>query len=153
MSTSRFSKRFKSMFARRTGPERVFMYVTGGLFMVFFFALVFGFLIKWLWNVTMPGIFSLPAISYWQAIGLFILAKFIFGFGSSHGPRAHHKKHRHHGEKSGWGRDQEVSAEADSLSDLADDESFKKYWDEEGRQAYEAFVASRQPNPNGVPQE
>ena len=32
---------------------------------------------KWLWNVTVPGIFSFPAISYFQAFGLLALTMII----------------------------------------------------------------------------
>lgn len=44
-------------------------------------AILFGFIIMWLWNYVMPPIFDLPIITYWQAVGLFILAKLFFGFG------------------------------------------------------------------------
>ena len=38
-----------------------------------------------LWNALMPSIFNLPAISFWQALGLLILSRLLFGrFG---GPR------------------------------------------------------------------
>ena len=31
-----------------------------------------------LWNAIMPDIFSLPAIGYWKAMGLFILCNILF---------------------------------------------------------------------------
>jgi hypothetical protein len=37
-----------------------------------------------LWNWLLPEIFDLPAISYWQAAGLLLLSKLIFGFGRGH---------------------------------------------------------------------
>jgi Ca2+/H+ antiporter, TMEM165/GDT1 family len=40
---------------------------------------VFGFAVKLLWNWLMPGIFGLHTISFWQALGLFILGKILFG--------------------------------------------------------------------------
>ena len=62
---------------------------------VVLFGIVFigvgGLLITVLWNVLMPQIFGLPAIGFWQALGLFLLSRILFGrFGPLHrwgGPR------------------------------------------------------------------
>jgi len=43
------------------------------------FALAFGWFVMLLWNWLMPAIFGLGAITYWQAFGLVVLAKLIFG--------------------------------------------------------------------------
>jgi hypothetical protein len=32
-----------------------------------------------LWNVLMPAILGLPAISFWQALGLLLLSRLLFG--------------------------------------------------------------------------
>ena len=37
------------------------------------------FLVMGLWNVLMPGIFAVRAISFWQALGLLVLCKVLFG--------------------------------------------------------------------------
>lgn len=37
-----------------------------------------------LWNWLMPVIFGLTAINFWQALGLFALARILFGFGRGH---------------------------------------------------------------------
>lgn len=36
-------------------------------------------LIMLLWNSLLPGIFNLPRIGYWQAMGLFVLSRILFG--------------------------------------------------------------------------
>lgn len=58
---------------------------------------LFSLITMLLWNALMPQIFHLPVITYWQAIGLLILARLFFG-GSlvhrshrSHDPRWNHK--------------------------------------------------------------
>lgn len=33
-----------------------------------------GFVTMWLWNALLPGIFKLPEIGFWQAIGLLVLS-------------------------------------------------------------------------------
>lgn len=48
-------------------------------------AALFGFVIMWLWNWLMPMIFGLVKLNYWQAVGLFVLAKIFFGGISSGG--------------------------------------------------------------------
>jgi hypothetical protein len=39
----------------------------------------FGAVVMSLWNWLMPCIFGLAAINFWQALGLFLLAKILFG--------------------------------------------------------------------------
>jgi Ca2+/H+ antiporter, TMEM165/GDT1 family len=39
----------------------------------------FSFAVMWLWNRLMPVIFGLHAISFWQALGLLVLSKILFG--------------------------------------------------------------------------
>ncbi len=73
-------------------PSKIFRiigWVVAGLSLACFFALIFGFLVKWLWAVTLSPLFDLPLISYWQAVGLIILSRLLFGgFG-------HHKNGNH----------------------------------------------------------
>lgn len=45
---------------------------------VMFIAFLIGFPIKWLWNATMPVLFGVPAITFWQAIGLYLLINLLF---------------------------------------------------------------------------
>ena len=40
---------------------------------------VFGFVIMSLWNWLMPTLFGLREIGFWQALGVFILSKILFG--------------------------------------------------------------------------
>ena len=52
------------------------------IFMPFFFVGMVA-LVTWilmlLWNWLMPAIFDLPAITFWQAMGLLALSKILFG--------------------------------------------------------------------------
>ncbi len=47
--------------------------------MAVFGVAVFGFIVMSLWNWLLPGIFGLPAIGFWQALGLLVLSKILFG--------------------------------------------------------------------------
>lgn len=65
----------KEMSSKRKG-KKIFI----GLAMVIIFFLVIA-LLQFLWNELMTDIFGLKSISYWQAFGLFILSKILFGRG------------------------------------------------------------------------
>lgn len=59
---------------------------------------VFGFVTMHLWNWLMPMIFGLTPITFWQAIGLVLLSKILFG-----------GFHRHAGGgRAGWKRKMEA---------------------------------------------
>jgi len=47
--------------------------------------LIFGItaLLQWLWNITMPDVFNLKKISYWQAFRLLVIANILFGAGGA----------------------------------------------------------------------
>lgn len=60
------------------------------------FIVVFGGCVMLLWNWLMPVLLGLPAISFWQATGLLLLCKILFGgFGGGH----HHGHGCHSGNK------------------------------------------------------
>ena len=40
---------------------------------------VASYLVMSLWNILMPSIFAVRAISFWQALGLLVLSKILFG--------------------------------------------------------------------------
>jgi hypothetical protein len=44
------------------------------------FVALFGYIIKWLWNWLLPAIFTgAHLITFWQAIGLLVLCRILFG--------------------------------------------------------------------------
>lgn len=50
------------------------------LALLLFFVLVS--LFQWLWNITIPELFELQPISYWQAFRLLLIGSMLFGGGS-----------------------------------------------------------------------
>jgi hypothetical protein len=60
---------------RRNKAARI---LTVGL-MAFFAFFLFGYVTMQLWNWLMPAIFGLRVITFWQALGLLILGKILFG--------------------------------------------------------------------------
>jgi hypothetical protein len=49
--------------------------------------LVFSGIVMSLWNALLPELFHFPVISFWQALGLLILSKLLFGGFRGGGPR------------------------------------------------------------------
>jgi hypothetical protein len=43
--------------------------------------LLITWLFQWLWNITIPGIFGLREITFWEAFRLIIIAGILFGGG------------------------------------------------------------------------
>jgi hypothetical protein len=46
---------------------------------------VFGWVTMSLWNWLIPSLFNGPVLTFWQALGLLLLSKIIFGFGGKGG--------------------------------------------------------------------
>ena len=63
-------------------------FIGGAIFLGIGAAVLFTFVVMWLWNWLMPELFSLSVISFWQSAGLLILAKILFS-GTGHGSRWH----------------------------------------------------------------
>jgi hypothetical protein len=49
------------------------------VFVVVGFLFLIAWLLQWLWNITMPQVFNLKEITYWQAFRLLIIAAILFG--------------------------------------------------------------------------
>ena len=53
----------------------------------------FSAVVMLLWNWLMPTIFGLSAVGFWQALGLLVLCRILFGGFSGHGLKKHHAEH------------------------------------------------------------
>ena len=54
---------------------------------------IFGSVVMYLWNAILPALFGVGVITFWQAIGIFVLSKILFG--GFHG-RSHHRSFHDH---------------------------------------------------------
>ncbi len=127
----------KNLDSRAMKAFRIIGMVFVGLIFAALFALVFGFLVKWLWNFLMPDLFGLKEITYWQAFTIVILSKLIFGtFGHKNydrhygQPRYFKKWHdRYHGsEDEPWNRKSKNR------------EIYKRFWQKEGKAAFQDYL-------------
>jgi hypothetical protein len=110
-----------------------------GLAFATVFALLFGFVVAWLWNAVMPKVFGLGEIGYWQAVGLLILAKIFFAGGDHHGPPHRFSKK--------WHDQKADSRQADNgyapIPNIPKDQqaAYARYWEEQGKTAFEAYMS------------
>jgi len=90
-----------------------------------FFGFIFGYIIMLLWNRLMPQIFGLTTITYWQGIGLFILARILLGsFGSNNTNKSEPKK---------------VMTSKNTSND-PDWVRYNTWWENEGKAAFENYT-------------
>jgi len=69
----------------------------GGLVFGAVFFVGLGWVTMAVWNAVIPAISSLPALTFWQAIGIFVLARLLVGrFGGGRGRRHGHGHWRSH---------------------------------------------------------
>ena len=53
--------------------------IIGGIVLI---ALLLALPVMWLWNWLIPEFFGLQTLTFWQALGLSVLARCLFGTGS-----------------------------------------------------------------------
>jgi hypothetical protein len=94
---------------------------------------LFGFIIMWLWNWLMPMLFGLKEITYWQGVGIFILAKILFGSIGGHSGDSKEHKHKKEYRFGPHGED-------DCKADRKAVEYYDEWWESKGKKAFEEYV-------------
>lgn len=64
------------------------------------FVAVGGFVVQWLWNWLLPPLFGWHVLTFWQALGMLVLCRILFG-GLGHGGHGKHRRHRDGGRCNG----------------------------------------------------
>lgn len=102
-------------------------------FAIFAMGLFFlaGYVLMLLWNWLMPYLFGVPTVTYWQAFGILILAKMLFGFGGGNGPGKHSKKHK---------RSVRNKKDCSLRRDFSEWKHYDEFWKQEGESAFKAYV-------------
>ena len=125
---------FKEMWREVPKPLKIMVYTVLGIIGAIVFGLLFGIIVRELWNWLMPMIFGLPAITFWQGVGIVILAKILFGGFSSHNDSSKPSKScRRESYEKRW--------EADGMK--AGFEKWRHYdewWESEGEAAFTRYA-------------
>lgn len=85
----------------------------------FLFLLLAGWLTMWLWNTILPPVLHVGTLTFWQAIGLLILSRLLFG-----NFKGKHRQHRHQGGKAYYMREKWAKMTPEER------EQFKQQWRE-----------------------
>jgi len=129
-----YKRKFKNGgFKKEDGPAVKILKVIAVIILAAGVFLLATYLLMALWNWLMPELFGLPAIGFWQALGIFVMAKILFGFGGGgkkhQGGSRHKKRFRSsngHGCSMGVGFDHW--------------KHYDRFWEEEGEEAFRAYV-------------
>lgn len=100
-------------------------------------AFVFGYFVMLLWNWLMPELFGLATITFWQAFGIILLARLIFG-GFKHSDHSS-RKSRHDKKKFAKYFDNKYLKECSSNHR----HHFNDYWREEGEKSFKEYVEKK----------
>ncbi len=95
------------------------------------FLLLFGYGFMLLWNWLMPEVFGLPLLNYWQAVGILVMSKILFGSFGDLDNKKSRKTQRH----SLMGKKQDRCK-----SDFSKWEFYDDFWKEEGETAFNQYV-------------
>jgi len=106
-----------------TGRNRALLaagHLAAGALLAAVLALVFGWIIALLWNHIMPDLLGVKAISYWQSVGLILMARILVG-GLHHGSgRLHGHGDKHASRGKTW-------------------ENYDEWWSEVGEKSFKEF--------------
>lgn len=114
-----------------------FKVLIGGIIIIALI-LLFGYITMRLWNWLMPEVFGLTTLSYWQALGILVLAKIFFGGFGDHSSKKGGKKFKNRCQP---------EKNAKTKNDFSNWKYYDNFWKEEGEQAFNSYV-SRQKESN-----
>lgn len=115
----------------RRGFKYVGIFILGGIAAVGF-GILFGYFVMLLWNWLIPSIFGLTTITFWQAVGIVILARLIFG-SIKHSDKHHYDHPKNRISKRCKDRDWWKQHKTNWRY-------FDDYWNEEGEEAFNNFI-------------
>ena len=122
---------------------RIVLMVIGGVALAVLVAAIFGFAVMYLWNWLMPALFGLKTIGYWEALGIVLLAKLLFGnFGQHHGGH-----HAHCGP--GKFRKKIKFFHRDYPEVAENYEEYREFWEKEGSKSFSGFLARKRGEKDG----
>ena len=104
-------------------------------------AFIFAYFVLLLWNWLMPEIFGLGTISFWQAVGIIVLARLVFG------GFKHHDSHRCETPYSKFSKFKRWKTphmknfdKKDHWRNIEKWQYYDEYWSEEGEQSFNDYV-------------
>ncbi len=133
-------------FSRDAMPRglRIAGLVAIGIVGIVVFAVVFGLLVRWLWNAVASPVLGLRQITYWQALGLTILARLLFGGLGFNGAQSRARRRSRQRPAAEDGAGVEPTPAGPGPSD------YERYWREEGQAAFAAYLQREEQGKKGA---
>jgi hypothetical protein len=78
MTNQEYRSRRHERWCEMSRGKRFAIMAAGALFFIPTLLALFSAVTMWLWNWLMPTLFKLPAIGFWQAVGILLLAQILF---------------------------------------------------------------------------
>ncbi|MBN1500565.1 MAG: hypothetical protein JW982_10430 [Spirochaetes bacterium] len=104
--------------------------IAAGIAIAVIFAFLFAFLVQYLWNTVLVKIFSIKIITFWQAFGLIILAKILFG---GFGKNSHHPHSRYKYKK--------IMMNDEFICDVDGNwDKYSEFWENKGKSAWKEYL-------------
>ena len=76
-----------------TRRQKLLLFAPLGILGILLFMLIGGEIVRLLWNWLLPPLFGFPEVTFWQALGLLILSRILFGgFGSRGSSRSNFRR-------------------------------------------------------------
>lgn len=109
------------------------------------FGAVMSYLVMAFWNWLMPAVFGLGLITFWQALGILVLSKLLFGFGrGGWGYQRHYGAHWKHYGSGMWKNKMEEKLKAMSPEER---EKFREEWKRKCGWSYQEAAAEKSSEP------
>ncbi|HEX2947399.1 MAG TPA: hypothetical protein VHT96_15790 [Clostridia bacterium] len=120
---------------------KIICYIFLGILGTIALGIIFGYGIKLLWNWLMPEIFGIKEISYWQGIGIFVLARLIFGSfgGNSSSSKSENDKKK---QKCSPDENEGLKESRNSM------EYYEEWWEREGKKAFDDYTDKKHNSKN-----
>lgn len=114
-------------------------------------AVLFGYFVMLLWNWLMPVLFGFIAINFWQAVGIVLLARLIFGgFKHKHACNSHnHHKNKFH-EKFAGKLGSKCRTKWMNKEEGGKWKHYDEFWEEEGEKAFDDYMEKKSDKTNDV---
>ncbi|WLT32592.1 hypothetical protein [Geothrix sp. PMB-07] len=109
--------------SHRPGGLHVAGRIVAGFALAAVLAIVFGGVVMLLWNHILPSLLGTRVITFWQSVGLILLARILVGgFHHGHGHGRRHHPHRH-----GW-------------------REYEDWWKDIGEKSFQDYAKGGRPN-------
>lgn len=113
---------FKPWHHHHKSPAKIALWIVFGILAFSAIAALLALVTQALWNAVIPPVIGWKPLEYWQALGLLVLLRLLFG----RPPMKRHREHGHPWVRPGFGRDEW--------------RAYGEFWKDEGENAFKSYL-------------